>query len=49
MVGEAAVPCTRRLFKPIERLTETTHIVGLGDVDEPRRLYTIYHLGEITM
>jgi hypothetical protein len=35
MVGEAAIPSSRCLLKPIERLVEAAYMVGLGSINEP--------------
>jgi hypothetical protein len=47
--GEAVKPCTRCLFKPIERFLQTANMRRVGGVKKARRLLTVDGLLKMTM
>jgi hypothetical protein len=47
--GEAVKPCTRCLFKPIERFLQTANMSRMGGVKKARRLLTVDGLLKMTM
>src|SRR6185312_8594288 len=44
---EAFIPCSRSLLKPIERLMELVHMVGMLGIFKTRGLLNIYILARI--
>ena len=49
IVREVLVPRSWCLLEPIERLVEPTHVLGVSQVDEARRLLTVDLFVEIAM